>query len=624
MLFPSHRVYLQRGILEPGFDDEGGLLFASAADGRTTIERIDLETGLRRTLTSEPAPSGGVCYGGGLFAPRGDALVFPTREGRLARLDTKQGGTRMLWPAVDGLGAPIVSSCGRWVACAAEHDQQGFVLIGPSSGPDWPVRLPESMGFAGDPCFGPQGSYCAWQTWSDRLMPWDHSELRIARFARPLAECSSIHEAFPVKTDAFSRPGAHLAFPIAHPDGRRLLFTSDETGWRTPWSLDLETMQAAPIADCDGEVGTPNWVQRMTPMALGQGGRVLYVVSRKMGVARILAVDLDARTLSPISSSLRSIQGFTCRDGGDEGTDVLAYVGSTPTSAPVVITRKVQGAMAGQEVVRAHTEPGPWDPAGLARAELIEWVAPDGTPVWGVWTVALAQGPAPAIVMVHGGPTSASELGYDPLAQFFATRGWHVLSVNYRGSTQAGRAYQDRLLGQWGVVDVEDALGGADALISRGAAERGRIAIMGGSAGGYTALLAVGVEPDAWAAGVSMYGISDLYETAQGAHRFERKYQDVLVGALPEAGPLWVERSPLAHVASVRAPLLLFHGQQDRAVPCAQSVRFAEAVRARGGIAELVTYEDEGHGFRREKNRKDFLQRTLAFLEKYVRDQQGR
>jgi dipeptidyl aminopeptidase/acylaminoacyl peptidase len=174
------------------------------------------------------------------------------------------------------------------------------------------------------------------------------------------------------------------------------------------------------------------------------------------------------------------------------------------------------------------------------------------------------------------------------------------------------------LNGQWGVVDVQDARSGAEHLVSLGVADAARLVLTGGSAGGYTTLMALTQDPDFWAAGVSLYGIGNLYELKLGSHRFEVNYEQGLIGRLPEAGKLWVERSPLTFVKAVRAPVLLFHGKEDKAVPYQQSVEFADAVKRNGVPVELVLYADEGHGFSREANRKDCLTRTEAFLEKYV------
>ncbi len=231
---------------------------------------------------------------------------------------------------------------------------------------------------------------------------------------------------------------------------------------------------------------------------------------------------------------------------------------------------------------------------------------------------ATSSGPRPLLVVIHGGPTSERGLSWDAEAQYFATRGWHYLLVNYRGSTGFGRKFQDQLKGQWGVVDVQDARSAAEHLVEQGLADPERLVIMGGSAGGYTTLMALTQDPGFWTAGISSYGIGQLYDLQAGSHRFELRYETTLIGPLPESGRLWKERSPLTHVGKLRVPVLLFHGRQDKAVPAQQSIDFAEAVRRQGGTAELVLYDDEGHGFTREANRRDQIEKIERFLDKHV------
>ena len=192
------------------------------------------------------------------------------------------------------------------------------------------------------------------------------------------------------------------------------------------------------------------------------------------------------------------------------------------------------------------------------------------------------------------------------------------MELNHRGGTGFGRAYQDLLNGQWGIVDVEDAHSAAEHLVGLGLVDPARLVITGHSAGGYTTMMALATDPDFWTAGVALSGISHMYDLARGAHRFEVNYEDAIVGPLPEAGPRWMERSPLAHAKNVRKPILLFHGAKDKAVPTRQSIDFAEAVRRNGGTAELVVFEDEGHSYVREANLRTVYETMERFLDKYV------
>jgi dipeptidyl aminopeptidase/acylaminoacyl peptidase len=297
----------------------------------------------------------------------------------------------------------------------------------------------------------------------------------------------------------------------------------------------------------------------------------------------------------------------------------LTFIGSTPAKPTVLVTLDTTNH---QTAVRATTAIGLIDSATLSKPEVISWNTVGNGPAWGIFYPALGPGAdkrsRPLIVSVHGGPTSERDLAWEPQAQYFATRGWHYLLINHRGGTGFGRAYQDLLNGQWGVVDVEDARTGAEHLIASGLADPQRVVITGGSAGGYTTLMALTQDPGFWAAGVSFFGIGNHYDLIQNSHRFEVNYNDPMLGRLPEAGPLWKERSPLTHVKKVRAPVLLLHGKQDVAVPYQQSVEFSDAVQRNGGLAELVLYEDEGHGFVKETNRRDALEKMEKFLTKYV------
>ncbi|MDQ1077417.1 S9 family peptidase [Microbacterium sp. SORGH_AS_0969] len=262
---------------------------------------------------------------------------------------------------------------------------------------------------------------------------------------------------------------------------------------------------------------------------------------------------------------------------------------------------------------------GSWGDKWMPTARALETEGPHGT------VHAFAYAPTnpevtapdderpPYVVLVHGGPTS--HVGPAPSAKtaFFTSRGIGVLDVNYGGSTGYGRAYRDRLKGQWGVVDVDDVAAAASALADAGLADPDRLAIAGGSAGGWTVLAAV-TNTDVFSAGISRYGVGDARALAEDTHDFEARYLDGLIGALPDAENVYIERSPLTHPERFRVPLLILQGSEDRVVPPSQAEAIRDALAAHSVPYAYVLYEGEGHGFRRAETVIDSLERELGFL----------
>jgi dipeptidyl aminopeptidase/acylaminoacyl peptidase len=218
----------------------------------------------------------------------------------------------------------------------------------------------------------------------------------------------------------------------------------------------------------------------------------------------------------------------------------------------------------------------------------------------------------PLLVITHGGPTGATIDTLDPKIQFWTSRGFAVLDVNYSGSTGYGRPYRDRLKGQWGIVDVEDVVAGAKAMVAAGKADPDRLIIRGGSAGGYTTLAALTFH-DTFKSGASYYGISDLEVLQQDTHKFESRYNDSLIGPYPAAKDTYIARSPIHFTDRLACPIILFQGLEDKVVPPNQSAMMAEAVRKKGIKVKYVTFEGEQHGFRKAENIITSLEEELAF-----------
>jgi dipeptidyl aminopeptidase/acylaminoacyl peptidase len=265
------------------------------------------------------------------------------------------------------------------------------------------------------------------------------------------------------------------------------------------------------------------------------------------------------------------------------------------------------------------------DPADISLAQAWSWTDTDGLIVHGLLhepRSAGTEGPEgelpPLIVMVHGGPTGRTESSFTTATQFWTTRGFAVLHVNYSGSTGFGRAYRERLLGRWGLLDIDDCVTGAISLALAGRVDPTRLAIRGGSAGGYAVLRAM-TTSRAFAAGASHYGVADLAALAAETHKFESRYLDRLVAPWPEGEPVYRERSPIHHVDRLHGELLLLQGADDRVVPLEQAQAMADAMQAAGRDVELYIYPGEGHGFRRAESIVDSLTREVAFYQRALR-----
>jgi dipeptidyl aminopeptidase/acylaminoacyl peptidase len=296
--------------------------------------------------------------------------------------------------------------------------------------------------------------------------------------------------------------------------------------------------------------------------------------------------------------------------GGD-----LYLVAGSPTSFPAVV--RLDPVTGASEVLRAPEGPG-LDPAYVSSPERVVFPTPDG-PAYAYYyppTNPDFEAPPdalpPLLVTIHGGPTAAARPVLDPEVQFWTSRGFALADVDYGGSTGYGRAYWERLHGTWGIVDVRDCALAAAHLAATGRADPARLAIRGGSAGGYTTLAALAFR-DEFAAGASHFGVADLELLARDTHKFESRYLDWLVGPYPEAIETYRERSPIHHLDGIDRPVILFQGLEDRVVPPQQAEITAAGLRKRGVPVAHLTFPGEGHGFRKAENIARTLEAELSF-----------
>lgn len=425
-------------------------------------------------------------------------------------------------------------------------------------------------------------------------MPWDGTELRVA----PVVD-GQVGEARTLLGDTSTS--------VLQPewlDDATLLAITDATGWWNLVRVDLDG-KFEPVHPAEQEYGGPLWVLGRTWSAPLADSRVVALHGDSVGVidrdGQLRDLDLPFTSWSP---SLHT-----------DGQRVVT-VAASPTSPPCVVVIDPDG---GHEVVHVSGEVG-IDVAWLPTPTRRTFPSADGRVVHALVypptspTAQASEGELPPyVVVVHGGPTSQTSDALDLRKAYFTSRGIGVIDVDYGGSTGYGRPYRDALQGQWGVVDVEDAVAAARGLADAGLADPARLLIRGGSAGGWTVLAAL-TRTDAFAAGASYFGVGDALALTRDTHDFESRYLNGLIGPLPEALALYDERSPLSHVDGLSCPVLLLQGAEDAVVPPAQAEQFRDALVRKQIPHAYLLFEGEQHGFRRAENILASLEAELSFF----------
>ena len=293
------------------------------------------------------------------------------------------------------------------------------------------------------------------------------------------------------------------------------------------------------------------------------------------------------------------------------------------TAAAATVSTRIISCTPTKALIHARSTSESMPPNAAAVPQAIHWYTAVGTQVHGLYypptsTAYYSSGLPPLIVNIHGGPTAQADVGFEPRAQYFATRGYAYLDVNYRGSSGYGRAYMTALRGNWGQYDSADAVDGARYLIDQKLADPDRLVIAGGSAGGYTVWRVLTTYPGVFRAGLCLYGISNLFTLAADTHKFEASYLDTLLGPLPAASTIYRERSPLFAVDAIQDAVAIFQGSEDQVVPPDQAEAIVASLRRRNVPHEYHLYEGEGHGWRKPETIERFYTTAEAFLKQYV------
>ena len=541
-------------------------------------------------------------YGGGAWFRDGRTVYCSNfDDSRLYRIDEPGAEPRPItpeppaahaWRYADGR----VFADGRLIVCVRESHGDGEpvneLVVLPTDGSEEPRVVASGRDFYAAPRPSPDGSRLAWLAWDHPHMPFEGTDLCIGDFAND-GSCSNARRIAGSETESIFQP--------EWGEEGDLYFVSDRSGWSNLYVEREGEVHA--LTNVEAEIGYPQWVFDLSRFAFLDDGRIACLVTRA-------AVDslevLDGGKLKPVDVPYTHLSGLR-----SDGRRIVA-VGASPTEPSSLL--QIDAETEKWEVVRRSSEVT-IDDASLSTPEALTFGGAHG--FYYAPKNSEFSGPddelPPLIVYVHGGPTAHVPPILQLSVQFFTSRGIGVVDVNYGGSTGYGREYRDRLRDEWGVVDVEDSAAAARYLAERGDIDPARVEITGGSAGGYTTLLALAVREE-FAAGTSQFGVADLVTFHEDTHKFESHYDEYLVGPWPAAIDKYRERSPITHADSISRPLLLLQGLDDKVVPPAQAEVIVEALEQRGIPHAYIAFAGEGHGFRKAENQKRALAAHASFL----------
>jgi dipeptidyl aminopeptidase/acylaminoacyl peptidase len=552
-------------------------------------------------------------YGGGAFCVR-DGVVFCSsfEDQRLYRIEPGSEPVPIT-PDVEGrrhrFADGVVTADGRlWIGVRERHPESGRsadvvneLVAVPTDGSAEPRVIAGGRDFYAGPRISPDGARLCYLAWDLPWMPWDGCEL----YTAGLAADGTLSDVAQVA----GKDGEESIWQPEWSPAGDLVFASDRSGW---WNLErVRDGQREVLYAAEAEFGYPAWVFGSRSYGFLGDGRIVCGYDRD-GRTHFGVLDPGSGVLEDLDLPYDAWRPSLVADG----STVVLVAGSATMPNQVV---RIDLATGARDVLRRSVEV-PVDTASFSVPRAIEFPTDGGTTAHALFYPPASAGfvgpedeRPPLIVMSHGGPTANATPMFALETQFWTSRGFAVVDVNYGGSTGYGRAYRERLNGRWGVVDLQDCVNAARFLAESGEADGDRLLVTGGSAGGYTTICAL-TFTDVFAAGASYFGLADLEQFGAGdTHKFELRYEHTLVGPYPEALELYRERSPINFVERISTPMLVLQGTDDEVVPVAQAELIVSALRERGVPHAYLLFEGEGHGFRKAENIVRSLEAELSF-----------
>ncbi len=541
-------------------------------------------------------------YGGGAFVIDNGTIYFSNFTDQRIYRQPADGEPQPLTPEGPFRYADLVVDRDRSrLICVREHhslDQEPENELVSIDAEGNATVLVSGSDFYSSPCLSPDGSQLAWLSWNHPNLPWDATSLNVAN----VDDNGELGE---VKILPHKDPESVFQ-PRFSPNGT-LYFVSDRSNW---WNLYRWIGdRVEPVFPLSAEFATPQWVFGMSTYDFVDEQCIVCTYTQQ-GNWKLATLNPHAKTLTPIATPYTSISGIHA--SGDR----ILFLGGSPTApgAVVWLDLQTQSVEILQQASRLYVDPG-----YISTPQTLEFPTENAQTAYGFFYpptnkdfVAPEGEKPPLLVKSHGGPTSSTSSSLSLSIQYWTSRGFAILDVNYGGSTGYGRDYRQRLRDKWGIVDVDDCANGARFLVAKGEVDGDRLTISGGSAGGYTTLCALTFR-DTFKAGASYYGVSDLEALARDTHKFESRYLDGLIGPYPDRKDLYEARSPIHHVDRLSCPVIFFQGLEDKIVPPNQAEMMVDALRQKGLPVAYVTFAEEQHGFRQADNIKRALDGEFYF-----------
>lgn len=549
-------------------------------------------------------------YGGGAFLVVDGTVYFSNFSDQRLYQQPPGEAPQSLTPAVDLRYADAVFDK-RWerlIAVREDHTAKGqeavnsIVAVGglgeaPQQSTDH--ILVSGNDFYSNPRLSPDGARLAWLAWNHPNLPWDGTELWVGQFD-PDGSLGRKQRVAGGADDSIFQPEWS-------PDGS-LYFVSDRTGW---WNLyRWRDGRTEPMCELPAEFALPQWLFRFSTYAFESADRMICTFNEQ-GNWHLGILDTKTKRLDRVEMPFTDIRYVRALPGW-----AFFWAGSPTESSSIIQMDLTTHWM---KVLRRSTHLE-IDPEYISNPSVIEFPTEQELKAYAFYYpprnrefIAPGGEKPPLLVKSHGGPTAAATTTLNLGIQFWTSRGFAVLDVNYGGSTGYGRAYRQRLNGQWGIVDVDDCVNAARYLVEHGEVDGQRLAIDGGSAGGYTTLCALTFR-NLFKAGASYYGISDLKVMDEDTHKFESRYSHSLLGSFPAKEEIYHARSPIHFIDRLSCPIILFQGLEDKIVLPNQSEMMFETLRKKGLPVAYLPFEGEQHGFRRAENIKRALDAELYFF----------